>query len=116
MTSSSLNAANSGAFCASGAFRSAPSARAVGRLGRGARRLLDRGFRPICRHGGGGLAHDQVYHAVLLRFGSAHPVVAVDVVAETFNRLSSIRGHHLLQPRIHADDLARLAFELLLGP
>ena len=36
-------------------------------------------------------------------------------MAETFNRLSGIRGHHLLQPRIHADDLARLDFDIRRG-
>src|SRR5438067_13735459 len=91
-----------------------PSARAVGWLGSGHGRVLTRGFGAIRGDCGGGLAHDQVHDAVVLRYGGAHPVVAVDVVSQTFNRLSGIRGHHLLQPRIHADDLARLDFDVRL--
>ena len=33
-------------------------------------------------------------------------------MSETFNGLPSVSSHHLLQPRIHADDLARLDFDI----
>ena len=55
---------------------------------------------------------NHIYDAVLFGFRGAHPVVAVDVAPNLLGRFASVRGHHLLQTRIHPQDLTRLDLDV----
>ena len=85
---------------------------AVGQ-GRGdIRCIFDRGFSLIRGDRRVGLTDDQVNDAVVLCFGRTHPLIAIDVVCQAFNRLSGVRGQHLLKTGVHADDFARLDLDV----